>query len=247
MRGRADSELDDVELMRRLKGGDDHAFDVLVRRHMAFVVRHARRYLGVDPCAEDVAQEVFLRLYRSAELFRDARSFRGWLATITSRLALNELRTRKRKRWVPRSTLDAEHSGVEWRPGGGARGVHAVEHEHPEGALMRAERNHAVQEAILQLPERQREAIWLQRFEGWDLDHVGAALGLTVPAVKSLLHRARASLEKLLAPYMKEPAGGEQAAASRESSPAPGPGSEVLPLSELTEGSPRSSIDGRSS
>ncbi len=163
---------------------------------MAFVVRQARRFLGEDSAAEDVAQDVFLRLYRSAQLFREAQSFRGWLATITSRLALNELRTRRRKRWLPRSTLESDQPGREWRPGANS-GIG------PEEEFLQKERVLAVHKALAQLPQRQREAVWLQRFEGWDLREVGEALGLTVPAVKSLLHRARASLERQLAPYIQ--------------------------------------------
>ena len=146
-----------------------------------------------------MAQEVFLRLYRSGDLFRDGHNFLGWLATITSRLALNELRTRRRKHWLPRSTVEGDNLGE-----GGLRPQGSGPAD-PVEALLKQERIRAVRDAVGRLPERQRAALWLQRFEGWDLEQVGAALGLSIPAVKSLLHRARASLARELNGYLGEP------------------------------------------
>jgi RNA polymerase sigma-70 factor (ECF subfamily) len=198
LRDPAERALEDHELLRQFQDGDQGAFDDLVRRHAPFVLRQARRILGEDPSADDVAQEVFIRVYRSSELFREPRNFRGWLATIASRLALNELRTRRRKRWIARSTLESDPVGAEWRPGDPGAGLPA------EDDALRKERIHAVREAVLRLPARQREAIWLQRFEGWNLTEVGDALDLSVPAVKSLLHRARAALATDLAGYWRD-------------------------------------------
>lgn len=187
----------DVELIQRFLSGDERAFDGLVLRHHAFVVRMARRYVGDASGADDVAQEVFLRLYRHADQFREPNNFRGWLATITSRLALNELRTRRRKRWVPRSTLDGNELLADWTPG------HAAATEDDPGeAVLRGERIEMVREALARLPHRQRVALTLQRFEGWGLEDIGATLELSVPAVKSLLHRARGRLAELLGEFI---------------------------------------------
>ena len=161
------------------------------------MVRHAQRYVGDRAAAEDVAQEVFLRLLRSRDRFRDPNNFTGWLVTITTRIALNELRTRRRKRWVPRSGLDADDPGQDWRPGSDAE-------ERPDESLLRTERIEAVREALARLPDHQRQAILLQKFEGWDLGRIGDAMDLSVPAVKSLLHRARRALEAILAPVLEE-------------------------------------------
>ena len=182
---------DDLELMRRFQEGDTRAYEVLVRRHLDLVVRHARRYVSDLAGAEDVAQEVFLRMFRSRDRFRDPNNFRGWLVTMTSRIALNELRTRRRKRWVARSTLEADDPSQEWRPGSAGS-------EAPEEATLREERVEAVRQAISQLPDDQRQAILLQHFEGWDLRQIGDAMDRSIPAVKSLLHRARRALEALL-------------------------------------------------
>jgi len=184
--------------MQRFGEGDVGAYETLVHRHLGFVHRHARRYLGDSAGAEDVAQEVFLRLHRSASLFREPTNFRGWLATMTTRLALNELRTRSRKRWVARSTLDGTSPGEDWRPGGRDPSPSGIDLSISE------ERAELVRHAIAELPERQQLAIWLQRFEGWNLDDIGVAMELTVPAVKSLLHRARGALSDALRPYFDE-------------------------------------------
>ncbi|MCA8960771.1 MAG: sigma-70 family RNA polymerase sigma factor [Planctomycetes bacterium] len=191
--------------MARFVDGDGVAYEALVRRHLEFVVRHARRYVGDESSAEDVAQEVFVRLYRSAGLFREPVSFRGWLATMTSRLALNEMRTRRRKRWTARSGLP-ELQGSEWRPGPGE--THSA-----EDRITAEERALIVREAVADLPERQRLAIWLQRFEGWPLEEIGSTMSLSVPAVKSLLHRARqALLETLSARLGSDPWEAERSA-----------------------------------
>ena len=186
----------DVELIRRFLTGDERAYDQLVLRHHPFVVRLARRYVGDVSAAEDVAQEVFLRLYHNAAQFRVPKSFRGWLATIASRLALNELRTRRRKRWVPRSTLKRDELQDEWTPG-------TTESENPSEELLRQERIEAVRDALAKLPHRQRVALTLQRFESWGLEEIGATLELSVPAVKSLLHRGRVKLGELLADFVE--------------------------------------------
>lgn len=199
--------FDDLALMHRFQSGDRRAFEELVRRHLAFVIRQAARYVGDEAAAEDVAQEVFLRVFRSGELFREATSFLGWLATITSRLALNELRTRQRKHWVARSSLECGSAVVEaaletraWVPGN-------ADVEGPDGELLREERIRLVREALARMPENQRMALTLQRFDGWDLQQIGATMGLSGSATKSLLHRARHRLAQELKGLLDDTAG----------------------------------------
>ncbi|MEM7261186.1 MAG: sigma-70 family RNA polymerase sigma factor [Planctomycetota bacterium] len=185
--------------MLRFQSGDVTAYETLVTRHLEFVHRHARRYVGDFSEAEDVAQDVFLRLYRSAARFQEPVHFRGWLATMTTRIALNSLRTRKRKRW--RHAPEDRASTTEWKPGAGPQPS-----DSPitgDEAALASERAALLHAAIARLPERQRTAIWLQRFESWSLEDIGAALDLGIPAVKSLLHRARAALAGFLEPYFE--------------------------------------------
>ena len=178
--------------MNRLAAGDADALDVLVRRHHGFVVRHARRYVNDGAAADDIAQEVFMRVLRFADQFRRDDNFRGWLATLTTRLALNELRTRKRKHWRSSGAVESD-ADFRWRS--------VSSTELAEGEVLREERLSAVRQAIEALPESQRQALWLQRFEDFDLETIGSIMGLSVSAVKSLLHRARANLAEKLAPW----------------------------------------------
>lgn len=193
-------EVDDEELMRRFQGGDTSAFDMLVERNLDAVVRQARRYVKDLAGAEDVAQDVFLRIWKSRDRFREAISFRGWISKMTTRIALNELRTRTRKRWRPRSSLSSDPDaivGVDW-VGGSDRSID------PSHGLLQGERVKAVQEAIERLEEPARQAILLQNFEGWSVTRIAETLGLTVPATKSVLFRARRKLLSELENYMND-------------------------------------------
>ncbi len=193
-------EVDDEELMRRFQGGDTSAFDRLVERNLDAVVRQARRYVKDLAGAEDVAQDVFLRIWKSRDRFREAISFRGWISKMTTRIALNELRTRTRKRWRPRSSLSSDPDavvGVDW-VGGSDRSID------PSQGLLQGERVKAVQEAIERLEEPARQAILLQNFEGWSVTRIAETLGLTVPATKSVLFRARRKLLSELENYMND-------------------------------------------
>ncbi len=192
-------EVDDEALMRRFQGGDSEAYEILVSRHLTFVVRHARRYIRDLAGAEDVAQLVFLRVWKSKDQFREAISFRGWLARITGRIALNEIRTRKRKRWTPRSSLSREdgvETGQEW-VGGSERS------SDPAQDLLKEERIDAVRMAIDKLEEPARQAIYLQNFENWSVARIAETLGLTIPATKSVLFRARKKLQQDLSSFMQ--------------------------------------------
>ena len=183
-------EVDDEELMRRFQQGDPDAFDLLVHRHLDFVIRHARRYLRDLAGAEDVAQVVFLRVWNSRDRFRESISFRGWIAKITTRIALNEIRTRKRKRWTPRSALSSDPDAVvgSYWVGGSIRS------KDPAQELLGKEKAKAVRDAIERLEEPGRQAIWLQNFEDWSVVRIAESLGMTVSATKSVLFRARKAL-----------------------------------------------------
>ncbi len=203
-------KADDEELMRRFQGGDESAFELLVQRNMDFVIRQARRYIHEQAGAEDVAQDVFFRVWKSRNRFRESISFRGWLATMTSRIALNEIRTRTRKRWKPRSTLGSPEFGPvgeDW-VGGSNRSVQ------PDHELEREERIAKVNAVIESLGEPARQAIHLQYFEGWPISRIASSLGLSVSALKSVLFRARKKMLLELEGYMN--ADPEDASTSEE-------------------------------
>jgi RNA polymerase sigma-70 factor (ECF subfamily) len=176
----------DTELMLRLQRGEQDALQPLLERNQGLIVNLAYRY-GVDPHrAEELAQETFLRVYQARERYRPERPFGAYLLRIATNLCLSRLRRVKARRtFVDHDAADNAANGA----------------VHPDDDVLRAELRQRVRTAVANLPDRQRTAIVLQRFEGLSCEQVGRAIGLSVPATKSLLHRARAALRERLDEY----------------------------------------------
>ncbi len=191
----------DAELMIRFQRGDEDAFAVLVRRFQGRVVSLAYRYLGSAADAEDLAQEVFLRVYRAKETYEPSAKFSTWIYRITANASLNHLRSKKARRKV---------SGA--MPGGdGGEPEAEFEDERAEAPGERMEKDElarVLRRIVDDLPERQRLAIVLNKYEGLSYEDVAAAMDLSVMAVKSLLTRARVNIKEKLEPYLN---GGEAA------------------------------------
>lgn len=186
-------------LMRAFQAGDDAAFDRLVALAKAEIAALAYRY-GLDAMAcDDLAQETFLRVYRARATYKPEGRFRAWLLRIAANLVISAARARKRSRTVPLEALRPAPGDPE-----AARGeVHADPRAEPPAArIEREELERVVEAAVRELPETQRAAIILNRFHEQSYEEVGAALGLTVEAVKSLLFRARQNLKERLAGYV---------------------------------------------
>jgi RNA polymerase sigma-70 factor (ECF subfamily) len=183
---------DDTELMAQVASGDMTAFGQLVERHQALVIGTVGRMLGSNSDVEDVAQQVFIRVWKSAPRYRPTAKFTTWLLTITRNLVFNESRRRKRH---PAGTLDV-HEGEESL----ALPDHA--RRTPDEALLERELQSAIDKAILALPEKQRMAVVLRRYEDKSYEEIGDVLDLSVPAVKSVLFRARVELREALQAYL---------------------------------------------
>lgn len=189
-------DAQDVAWMRRVRQGDREAFAALVACHRLRVVGTVARLLGGDAGdAEDIGQQVFLRVWQSAGRYEATAKFTTWLYTITRNLAFNELRRRKLR---PTSSLEA------WRAGGEpAPPLREAGAEPPDASLLAGELQEAIAGAIATLPETQRLAIVLRRHEELSYEEIGAVLKLTEPAVKSLLFRARTGLRERLSRYLE--------------------------------------------
>lgn len=185
--------IDDAALMAQVAHGDTVAFERLVERHQSLVIGTVGRMLGHNSDVEDVAQQVFIRVWKGAPRYRPTAKFTTWLLTITRNLVFNEARRRKRH---PGDTLDVkgEETLALTEP---ARRV-------PDEELLEAELERAIESAISALPEKQRMAVILRRYESKSYEEIGGVLGLTVPAVKSLLFRARTELRATLKRYLEE-------------------------------------------
>lgn len=177
--------------MLRTARGDTAAFAQLVERHQMLVVGTVARMLGNNSDVEDVAQQVFVRVWKSAARYAPRAKFTTWLLTITRNLVFNETRRRKRH---PVTTLDAHETDEHLLPDSAG----AV----PDQALLDRELELAIDSAILSLPEKQRMAVILRRYENKSYEEIAEVLSLSVPAVKSVLFRARSEMRAALSRYL---------------------------------------------
>ena len=188
-----DPAAEDIALMLAVKAGDERAFEALVERHQFRVVGTVAKMLGGESDAEDIAQQVFIRVWQSAPRYNPSAKFTTWLLTITRNLVFNEMRRRQRARLVPLDPGDADRAPV-GHADASARSA-------PE-EIADAELQDAITRAIASLPETQRMAVVLRRFEEMPYEEIARVLGTTVPSVKSLLFRARTDLRELLKAHM---------------------------------------------
>lgn len=180
----------DNELMKRVARGDDEAFKLLFERHNRLAWSVIYRQLGSVAASEDLVQEAFLRVYRAAPKYEPSAKFSTWLYTVVTNLCLNYKRDRARDRLrLVGSDEEGESNALEQ--------LAAVEpDEHGDDEAQK--RTQAVQQAIAELPENQRMALILSRYEEKSYEEVAEILGVTVAAVKSLTSRARATLKEKL-------------------------------------------------
>jgi RNA polymerase sigma-70 factor (ECF subfamily) len=192
--GRSPEDAEDIRLMALVSAGETAAFEQLVERHQRLVIGTVGRMLGTHSDAEDIAQQVFVRVWKNAKRYVPRAKFTTWLLKITRNLVFNELRRRSRHPQVP---LQSE-SDEEERP---LRDEHAVA---PDASLLEHELQEAVDAAIADLPETQRMAVILRRYEELSYEQIAETLDQSVSAVKSLLFRARTELRESLKRYLAE-------------------------------------------
>ena len=187
----------DIRLMLRVRDDDDAAFAELVERFQHRLVAVMHHLVGSMHEAEDLAQEVFLRVYRIRKKYRPKAKFSTWLFTIANNLALNSLRDRKRRPVLP---LEVHESGpLGPRPfENSSRDLS----ETPSAGLRHKELAEVIRLALDGLNERQRMAIVLNKFEDMNYAEIAEVMGLSTKAVKSLLSRARTRLREALQGYI---------------------------------------------
>ena len=190
--GTSDEDAKDVALMQLVGVGEAVAFEELVERHQRLVVGTVARMLGSNSEVEDIAQQVFVRVWRSAKRYVPRAKFTTWLLKITRNLVFNELRRRSRHTQI---SLQVESEDEE-RPIKDERAMA------PDASLLERELQSAIESAIAQLPETQRMAVVLRRYEDLSYEQIADVLDQSVPAVKSLLFRARTELRTRLGRYL---------------------------------------------
>jgi RNA polymerase sigma-70 factor, ECF subfamily len=187
----------DIYLMLRVREDEPGAFTSLVERYQHRLLAVLQNLIGNAEEAEDLAQEVFLRIYRSRKKYSPTAKLSTWLFTIANHLALNAIRNRQRRAALP---LRTDESSVDSPKNieGNLQGREAS----PSTALRHSELADRIRQALDTLNDRQRMALVLNKFEEMNYADIAEVMGLTVKAVKSLLSRARASMRQALMPYL---------------------------------------------
>jgi RNA polymerase sigma-70 factor (ECF subfamily) len=187
----------DIRLMLRVRDDDPAAFAELVELYQRRLIAVMHHLVGSSEEAEDLAQEAFLRVYRSRKKYHPRAKFSTWLFTIANNLALNALRARQRKPAVPLNLRDSGPLGP--RP---AEQLVQDRAGRPTDRMQQEELAAIVRQALAGLNERQRAAVVLNKFEDMNYADIAQVMGLTVKAVKSLLSRARENLRLALEDYI---------------------------------------------
>lgn len=191
----------DVDLMLKFQAGDVSAFEQLMRKHQKSVINTIYRFIGNRADAEELAQEVFLKVYNSAQKYKPKAKFSTWLYKIVTNLCLNELR-RKRFETV---SLDDLAEEIPPLSKGGKRGDFIDARQiPPDIALERKELAFWIKKSVKSLPEKQRMALILREYDGLSYKEIAEVMGCSVASVQSRLQRAKATLKEKLAFYVKE-------------------------------------------
>jgi RNA polymerase sigma-70 factor (ECF subfamily) len=186
----------DAAVMLRVAAGDEGSFNYLAQKYHRAMIHFLFRMVRNQAVAEELAQEVFLRVYRSRESYRAEAKFTTWLYRIATNLAVNHARDTRHERAAQTLYLDApdEESGT----------TPDVADDEPsvEQRLMRDERMAAIRKHVMALPERQRMAVLMHKYQGMDYRQIGEVLKLSESATKSLLFRAYQTLRDKLKEFV---------------------------------------------
>lgn len=217
-----DVQESDESLMSRYQQGDEEAFRCIFERYTVPLIHFAYRFIGSQVEAEDVAQDVFMRIYRYKDRYDARRPFRSWIFSITARLSANRARDRKTHR---ESSLDGDEDDLN-----ASLTLAEPAHNQPEKLYQSQVQAAEILRAIQELPENQRTAVLLCRFEEMSYDEISTVMGASVQAVKSLIFRGTQTLFKRLgklSPQLSADSrvlaseGGEEAASSQPKEPMP--------------------------
>jgi RNA polymerase sigma-70 factor (ECF subfamily) len=178
------------DLMVKTAGGDELAFEILVGRYQTPVLNLVYRYVGDGTKAKDLAQEVFIRVWRAADRYESKAKFITWIYSIAVNLCLNELKLVKGKKLVELE-MEGEAKSIVYENHSGASHT-------PEALLLAEERSRQISEALQGLPENQRMALILKRYDNLSYGEIAKIMKCSVSAVESLLVRAKKNLQKKL-------------------------------------------------
>jgi RNA polymerase sigma-70 factor (ECF subfamily) len=194
--GAAADPTSDAAIMLRVAAGDEAGFNFLVQKYHRSMINFLYRMTHNQAIAEELAQEVFLRVYRSRESYRAEAKFTTWLYRIATNLAVNHARDTKHERTAQNVYLDSPDEETGTTP--------EVADDRPtiEQSLLKDERMAAIRKHVMALPERQRTAVMMHKYQGLDYRQIGDVLKLSESATKSLLFRAYQTLREKLKEFV---------------------------------------------
>lgn len=190
------AQMDDAAIMLELRAGNMAGFDYLIQKYRKPIIHFMYRMVHNQAVAEELAQEVFLRVYRSRETYRAEARFSTWLYRIATNLGVNHARDTRHERSASTVYLDEVDSETGTTPDLADATPGA------ENNLLRSERMEAIRQHVLALPERQRMAVLMHKYEGMDYKQIGDVLKLSESATKSLLFRAYQTLRGKLKSFV---------------------------------------------
>lgn len=190
--------LSDEVLMKHVQEGDSAAFQVLVTRYKGRIVGYLNRTVRNTELAEDIAQEAFLRVYTKAHTFRTSASFSAWFYRIATNLAINELRRKKRVRFVSMEKPIVSDSGDQF-----SREFEDEGEIGPAENLEQRELQAEVARAVSELPMKYRVAFVLREVQGFSYQKISEVVGAPMGTIKSRVNRARLQFRDSMAPYVE--------------------------------------------
>jgi len=194
-----ESAIPDEDLMARMAAGDRCAFEILIQRHETSVFNLIHRFIDDAGRAEDLAQELFVRVWQAAPKYKPTAKFTTWMYRIAANLCLNELKSPWRRKLVSFHWLRGDDRADD----GDGSGDPRDERPSPEDLLLALEQSRRLSNALQCLPEKQRLALLLKVHEGLPYQEIAQVLGCSVSAVESLLVRAKRNLQEKMKPGRK--------------------------------------------
>ncbi|MEG0023774.1 MAG: sigma-70 family RNA polymerase sigma factor [Akkermansia sp.] len=186
-----ENELD-TQLMWRIREGDTHAMESLIRRHQDVVYATISGMLRKQGDIEDIAQQVFIRIWRSASTYEPSAKFKTWMFTILRNLVFNEMRRKRRKPVLSSDALEEENGMI----------LSIDSALSPDEAADQSELEQAVNQAIDELSPKEKLALQLRRYENMPYEEIATVLETSVSATKSILFRARNQLKEKLSHFL---------------------------------------------
>ena len=189
--------MDDLDIIQKLKSGDDETFRLVVEKYQKIVLNCSYKFLRDRESAEDLTQEVFLEVFESIHSFRGSSRLSTWIYRIAVTKSLNRLKYLKRKKRfaIMVSLFDRDEAEERFA---------APDHTSPHHELENRERAEILHQALGTLPDNQRIAFTLSKYEEMSYEEISLIMNTSVPSVESLIHRAKTNLKKKLTRYYEK-------------------------------------------